>query len=152
MPPEALGVRKGVEMTEKEVKRWLNRGKSIDEEIKALESECERAFNMATNAVNRMCGERVQTSKHNNSEELYIAYAEYRGLIDECISELYRVKKEILDTVEGMENGVYRQLLILRYIRFFTWERIAEEMGYDIRWVYRLHGRALYECGQHISK
>lgn len=138
-------------MTEEDVKRWLNRAKSIDEEINELRLERERAFDMATNAVQHMSNDRVQTSKGNNSEELYIAYAEFEGLINKRITELYRAKKEIFDTVNGMENGIYRRLLTMRYISLMTWEQIAEKMRYDIRWVYRLHKKALSELKEIIQ-
>ena len=34
-------------------------------------------------------------------------------------------------------------MLELYYIDGLTWEDVAQRMGLDVRWVYRLHGRAL---------
>lgn len=43
-----------------------------------------------------------------------------------------------------MDNKKYKTLLSLRYLDNRTWEYIAEYMGYqDVRWIYKLHGRAL---------
>ena len=37
------------------------------------------------------------------------------------------------------------QVLEKRYLCFLTWEQIAVDMGYDLRWLYRLQRRALSE-------
>ena len=88
--------------------------------------------------------------KINATEGKYAAYADYVAEIDKRTAELYEVKTEILRAINKVDNSAYRLLLTLRYIRFMTWERIAEEMNYkDVRWVYRLHGRALRECDKY---
>lgn len=133
-------------MTEKDVKRWLNRARGLDTEIRALMLERDKLFNRATNAVNITDGERVQASQRNTSEECYIAYAEYERIIEERLKELYDVKSEIVQAISEIENNVFRQLLTLRYISFYTWERIAEEMNYSyVHVVNRLHKKALLE-------
>ena len=137
-------------MTEQGVKQWLNRAHNIDREIKNLERERDKAFNRATSVVNGSGSEKVQTSKINATEGKYAAYADYVAEIDKRTAELNEVKTEILRAINKVDNSAYRLLLTLRYIRFMTWERIAEEMNYkDVRWVYRLHGRALRECDKY---
>jgi len=44
-----------------------------------------------------------------------------------------------------VESPELQTLLELRYLCFKTWEQIAVELHFDLRWVYRLHGRALDE-------
>ena len=39
----------------------------------------------------------------------------------------------------------YQTILEKRYLCFQSWEKIAAAMDYDIRWLYRLHGKALEE-------
>lgn len=130
-------------MTERDVKQWLNRAHNIDKEINNLILERDRAFSKATSAVNGASGEKVQTSAQNSTESKYIAYAEYESEIDRRIDELYEVKKEILWAIKKVENGTYRLLLTLRYIRFMTWEQVAEEMNYSYRQTLRIHGKSL---------
>lgn len=137
-------------MTEQGVKQWLNRAHNIDKEIKSLKIERDKAFSRATSTVNGSGSEKVQTSKINATEGKYTVYADYVAEIDKRTAELYEVKAEILKAINKVDNSTYRLLLTLRYIRFMTWERIAEEMNYrDVRWVYRLHGRALRVCGKY---
>lgn len=134
------------------VKDWLNRGYKIDKEINALLLEREKAFNLACKvSAPPSDNERVKASAGNGSENRYIKYAEYSRLIDSRIDRLYQVKNEILTVISVVENNTYRTLLILRYVQFKTWEEIADCMGYEVRWVYKLHEQALCECKKHVD-
>jgi DNA-directed RNA polymerase specialized sigma subunit len=59
------------------------------------------------------------------------------------IMELCRLKREINAAIEAVEDMRYRRVLELRYRNYMRWEDIAEEMGYEVRHVTRLHGEAL---------
>lgn len=125
-------------------KEWLSRAWEIDKEIKALEAEKEAAKTLAFSVTVRYSGEKVQTSCENSTENAMVKYIDYCTKINNRIDDLYAVKCEILDAISKVDNSTYRTLLALRYLRFLTWERIAEEMGFsDVRWVYELHKRAL---------
>lgn len=67
--------------------------------------------------------------------------------MDEAIKEeilaLCRVKREVNAAIEAVEDVRLRRLLELRYRSYMTWEAIADEMGYELRHVYRLHREAL---------
>ena len=59
------------------------------------------------------------------------------------IRELVRWKLAANDAIRQVEEPRLAEVLELYYIDGFTWEQVAERMGLDLRWVYRLHGRAL---------
>jgi len=63
--------------------------------------------------------------------------------IDDEINRLCTVKRLVNEAIDAVEDPKYRQVLELRYRNYLTWEEIAEDMGYETRWVYELHGRAL---------
>lgn len=63
--------------------------------------------------------------------------------IDDEINRLCTVKRLVNEAIDAVEDSKYRQVLELRYRNYLTWEEIAEDMGYETRWVYELHGRAL---------
>ena len=63
--------------------------------------------------------------------------------INAQIQELCRIKRLVWEAIEAVEDMRYRTLLEYRYRNCWTWEQIAEAMGYDLRWVHRLHGWAL---------
>lgn len=63
--------------------------------------------------------------------------------ISRRIDRLLELKNEIESVIAQVEEPMLRQLLTLRYINGREWERIALDMGYECRQVYRLHSRAL---------
>ena len=54
-----------------------------------------------------------------------------------------QTKKDIVHKIKAVQNTEYQTLLELRYLCFKSWEQIAVDMGYELRWLYRLHHRAL---------
>ena len=42
-------------------------------------------------------------------------------------------------------NYDYEDLLVKRYVFCETWEKIAEDMNYELRYIHKLHGKALRE-------
>lgn len=65
--------------------------------------------------------------------------------LDTEIRQLCRVKREVAEAIEAVEDVRLRRILELRYRSYMTWEQIADETGYDLRYVYKLHGRALLD-------
>ena len=59
------------------------------------------------------------------------------------VRELVRWKLAAMDAIDLVEEANLREVLELYYIDGYTWEQVAQRMGVDLRWVYRLHGRAL---------
>ena len=63
--------------------------------------------------------------------------------VNEQTRELVRWKLAAIDAIRGVEEPRLAEVLELYYVDGLTWEDVAKRMGLDVRWVYRLHGRAL---------
>ena len=50
-----------------------------------------------------------------------------------------------MSAIDKVEDYRLHDLLVNRYINFYTWEKIAEDMDYSVVHIYRLHGQALKE-------
>ncbi len=59
---------------------------------------------------------------------------------------------ELTAVVKKVKNPEFRTLLELRYLCFKTWEQIAVDMDYDLRWIYRMHKNALDAVREIIFK
>lgn len=76
-------------------------------------------------------------------EEYACKAADLAREIDRRIDEYVDLTREIEAAIGRVPDARYRELLRLRYISEWSWEKIAVEMRYDERWVKQLHGYAL---------
>lgn len=126
-----------------DIKAWLNRGWKLDTEIKMLEQakaeERRRVLSITSSPSNTVVSGTKDPHKYDRLIEL-------ESKIDEIIDREIAIKKEILDFISMITDVRYRGLLIARYVRFMTWERIAVQMHYGYRQTLRLHKEALKMC------
>jgi len=52
----------------------------------------------------------------------------------------------VMGVIRAIDNLEYQTLLELRYLCFYSWEKIAVEMDYDLRYMHKLHRKALEQC------
>ena len=71
--------------------------------------------------------------------------------INEDIDRLVDLKTEIVAAIKSVENREYQTLLEKRYLCFETWEQIAVDMHYSLRWIHILHGKALNDLGRILN-
>lgn len=64
-------------------------------------------------------------------------------LLDVRLAEAAARRVEADKLLQAVACDRLQLLLTLHYIDGLTWERVSERMGYDLRYVMRLHRRAL---------
>ena len=76
--------------------------------------------------------------------------SEYAAQLDELLIELkeqrekrIKIRREITEKIEAMQDETEKTVLRLRYIHWLKWEQIAERMGYSFRNITKIHGKAL---------
>lgn len=124
-------------------KTWLSRAQMLDKEITALITARDKAYARCIATTNAPREIQISASHTNKVREALEAYALLEQEIDSRIDELTEIKREIIKAIGGMENPVYRTLLLERYINLRTWEDIASVMQYTERNIFYLHGAAL---------
>ena len=89
--------------------------------------------------------ERVQTSGSHDARytSIVIKICELEKMIQAEIDELLSLKIEIRDVINNVNNDEERLVLKYRYISFYTWESIADELNLSLRTVHRIHSDAL---------
>ena len=100
----------------------------------------------------QMNADRVQTSLSGDKMVKLIAQVDTleRDIVAE-VKRLRRKQRQIARQIEAVEDDRYRTILHDRYVLCRKWEDIADTMGVDVRWVYRLHGMALQEFEKIIN-
>lgn len=125
-------------------KEYLSQAFSIDRKIN-LDIEKVKAMRAALygRAVSYESDGSQNTTSGNHIENAVLKVVEYEEKINAEIDELVNKRLEIEKAIKSVDDEVLQEVLTRRYLQFQKWERIAVEMHFDLRWVYRLHGRAL---------
>ena len=63
--------------------------------------------------------------------------------IQKRVNEFIELKEEIREKIDRLQSANEKLLLRLKYINFYTWEQIGDEMNMSIRSVHRVHLAAL---------
>ena len=127
------------------VKSYLNQARMLDKRIDSKLEQVERLRALAERTTTVLSSQPKGTSGTNRTEYCVQKIWELEREINADSDALIDLKRDIQDAIFRMKNDQYRTLLEYRYLCGNTWEQIAEKMRIDLRWVYRMHGRALQE-------
>lgn len=125
-------------------KEWLMRAWNIDKEIKALLSERNEAFRKCTAITATLKADTISSSSAPQKDHWLITLSEYDHNLGGIVDSLVKTKKEILSVISLLDNETYKTLLYLRYLRFKTWEEVADGIGKTVSMTkIKLHDRAV---------
>lgn len=71
--------------------------------------------------------------------------------VSDEIEMLEATEREVIGTINSVEDERLRGILYRRYICGRKWEVIAVDLNIEYRWLLRLHGRALQEVQKIID-
>lgn len=127
-------------------KEFLSQAKYLDARINSKIRQVSDLNDLATNATSALTG-MPHNPNHGRSTmaDCVAKIVDLQAEINADIDALVDLKREILETIKGLENVEYQTILERRYLCFETWEKIADSMNYEIRYLHKLHGKAL-EC------
>jgi len=109
------------------------------EQIRSLRALAEKASSTLSHAPPS------GTRNVHRMEDIIAKMVDLEAAINADLNRLVDLKREIVTVVKCVELPELQTLLELRYLSYKTWEEIAVELHFDIRHIYRLHGRALTE-------
>ena len=125
-------------------KNYLMRAYRIDTRINSKLEQIQSLNDLATKAtsvISDMPGN--ATRNVHKTEDVIVKIVDLQNEIKEAMEGLVDLKKQILDSINKVEDPELRTLLELRYISYMSWENIAAEMFYGIDNVFKLHRKAL---------
>lgn len=124
-------------------KEYLEQAVYLDQRINSKLTQVENLRSLA-GRVTTTYNETPSGQHDNNRLEKTIAkIIDLEKEIDSDIDRLVDLKKEITETINKIPDLRHRTILEMRYLSFRTWEQIAVELSLDLRWVHRLHSKAL---------
>lgn len=130
-----------IQENKKELNEYIEDIKYIEEKLNDTEEIKEKIEKITTT---------FSIIKTNSSNENKDKFGDAIARLDElklnCTEKMQRLlinKFRIDDKIEQLEQP-YKNILFYRYIRGMSWNKVAEELGYTIQYIWELHGEALY--------
>lgn len=125
-------------------KEYLNQAYWLDRRIDSKLEQLSALKDMATKTTSVMSDDVVSHTRNVHSIQDVIAkIIDMQAEINADIDQLVDLKREIMQVVKAVQNPEHQTLLELRYLCFKSWEDVAEELGYNVRHIYRLHDEAV---------
>lgn len=133
-------------------KEYLQQAYQIHRSMQSRKQQIARLRELAEQVTSAATATRVSgTPARSKIESAVCRIADLQSLIQRDICRLAEKYEEIQRVIEKVEEGPHRDLLIHRYLNFYTWEEIAEKMNYSYKWVHVLHGKALEKVKEYIE-
>ena len=128
-------------------KAYLSQANFLDMRIKSKLQQVDSLNDLATTCTSVLTGmPRNPGSSTSRMADVICRIVDLQNDINHDIDTLVDLKKEIMGVIKAVENPEHQTLLEKRYLCFLSWEKIAVDMGYDLRYTHKLHIRALEEC------
>ena len=125
-------------------KEYLSQARYLDLRINSKVQQVASLNDLATKATSTLTGmPRNPNHATSTMEETIAKIIDLQAEINRDIDRLVDLKQEITAVIKAVDNNEYQTLLEKRYLCFLSWEKIAVEMGYSIRNIQILHGKAL---------
>ena len=135
-----------METKEMTVKEYLSQAKFLDQRINSKIQQVAALNDLATKATSTLTGmPRNPNHATSSMEDVIAKIIDLQAEINNDIDTLVDLKRSLSKTIKAVDSPEYQTVLEKRYLCFQSWEQIAVEMGYDLRWLYRIHGKALEE-------
>lgn len=128
-------------------KEYLGQAYRIDQRINSKLEQVGSLRVLATKATSTISNTPPSGSRNVHSMEgIIVKIIDLENEINADIDTLVDLKREIMGVIKVIDNPEYQTLLELRYLCFYSWEKVAVEMDYDLRYMHKLHRKALELC------
>ena len=128
-------------------KEYLSQAYRIDQRINSKLAQVMSLRDLLGKATGTLSDTpKAATPNPHSMEDTIAKMVDLENEINEDIDVLVDLKAEIMRRIKRVENTEYQTILELRYLCFKRWEFIAVELGYDLRYLYKLHDQALEAC------
>ena len=125
-------------------KEYLQQAYRIDRKIKLdIEKQSAMRSSLFGKAVSYESDGTQHTPHGNGIEAAILRVLEYEERINAEIDRLTDTRLKVEQVINRVPDDTQREVLTRRYLLYQKWEYIAVEMNYNIKWIFKLHGKAL---------
>lgn len=134
-------------------KEFLERARHLDDAINSQVAELTHLRELSMKISSSRLEERIDHSAPQ--EAPFVKWVERivdkEKEINEEIDRLVAIKLEISCFIDKIDNPQWQRLLRSRYVLCKEWTEVAEEMGYGISSVYRIHKQIMDFLGKEVK-
>jgi DNA-directed RNA polymerase specialized sigma subunit len=132
-------------------KEYLNQLIAMDNAINRKQQRLATLRDVAMNTTPNYADEAVQRTREKNPlENIMSKIVDLDREIDEDIDALVDFKAEVWEKLDKIADERYKRILWLRYADRKTWRYIALELNFTIRYIHKMHLKALAELDKII--
>ena len=124
-------------------KEYLSQAKTLDRRINIELKKIEKLRSLLEYRSPSWEGTSGGSSSGDRLSSAISKIVEYEDRTNKLIDEYTALYGEIDHAIHAIDDEDLVEVLERRYLLYQKWESIAKEMRLDLRWIYRLHGRAL---------
>lgn len=127
-------------------KEYLSQIKTLDSKIRRRQQEAKELRDVALSlGSTQMDPDRIRSASPDPDPmaSQVTRYVDIQKEVQAMIIELMELKHQIIGQIAELDDSDCMRVLWKRYVDLKTFNQIADEIGYDIRTIFRIHGRAL---------
>lgn len=131
-------------MTNQEKAAYLNKYRKAVNDIKIASEELQTWREIATRISPQYSGMPHGSDGSDKLQTVVLEIAELSESIEQHIREAKKLRAQVQQVINGVEDNTLHTLLTYRYIHGKKFEEIALLMRYDYRYIRKLHKKALF--------
>lgn len=124
-------------------KEYLNSVRKADRQINVKHKELSYLALKVAQISPQTKAERVLSSSSTDPMKIVDKIVDLQTEINSEIDELVKLRAEVLNKINQLNDERYRNVLTEYYINCETWEQVSKTLKYDLRYVFKLHAKAL---------
>ena len=125
-------------------KEFLSRAWHVEQQVQSKLEQIEALKSLACRMTASSGTEPVSHTRNVTSmQDTVVRILEAEEELNRRIDELVRMKVEVMQVIDRVQDVSLRLILEKRYLSFLPWEQIAVDMGYTVRWALVRHRDAL---------
>lgn len=131
-------------MTNQEKAAYLNKYRKAVNDIKIASEELQTWREIATRISPQYSGMPHGSDGSDKLQTAVLEITELSESIEHHIREAKKLRAQVQQIIDGVEDNTLHTLLTYRYIHGKKFEEIALLMRYDYRYIRKLHKKALF--------